>query len=281
MVNKTFHGSVSETVKALITYAGVTTADGAAGKTSLIDAALIGSNDFVTGKGVVILGGSAVGEDKVAVTFSAVTGEITFTAMSAQIVSGTPFVILNGANTGALMHALMDDVGDASGSTLGSIYAILGNPATALATRIGNPDSDTLVSLVAKLGNDSSTVKARFDAIATQKAEVAINVNAINASETDVLNLSTAGKYYEVKDMVLKCADPGANTVNVKLYKLVNGSLTAIKTFAITTANYATYFRLQDMFTNPVIVGDNIKITVQATAGGPYAVTGSYTYGSN
>lgn len=113
-----------------------------------------------------------------------------------------------------------------------------------------------------------------------------VSINAIVASETDFLNLSdgfgaTVNKNFYIEDLVLKCADPGANTVNVKLYKLVNGVKTNIKTFAITAANFANYFTMMDMFGVPRLAGDVIQITVQATAGGPYAVTGEYCYKTN
>jgi hypothetical protein len=116
-------------------------------------------------------------------------------------------------------------------------------------------------------------------------AEVPVNIAAIVASETNFLNLAATDGMgllfnYTIDDLVLKCADPGANTVNVKLYKLVNGVLTNIKTFAITNANFATYFDINTLFGLKSLAGDNIKITVQATAGGPYAVTGSYAYRS-
>lgn len=110
--------------------------------------------------------------------------------------------------------------------------------------------------------------------------ESPVNITAIVASETDFLNLSTAGFHYTIDDLVLKCADPGANTVNVRLYELVNGVLTNTQTFAITNANFATYFDINTMFGLKSLAGDNIRITVQATAGGPYAVTGSYCYRS-
>jgi hypothetical protein len=32
------------------------------------------------------------------------------------------------------------------------------------------------------------------------------------------------------------------------------------------------------MFGKSFLTGDNLKITVRASAGGPYAVTGSYSY---
>lgn len=120
--------------------------------------------------------------------------------------------------------------------------------------------------------------------------EVPVNTTATNAGETDVLNLAEVNSHYTVEDLVLKCADPGANTVNVRLYKLVNGVSTLIHTFDIVTgavaltrgvtAGFALYLGLDDMFTRTMLAGDNLRITVQATGGGPYAVTGSYTYRS-
>jgi hypothetical protein len=112
------------------------------------------------------------------------------------------------------------------------------------------------------------------------KAEVAINTTATNGAETALFDLSTAGFHYTVERLRLKCADPGVNTVTVRLYELINGASTEVDSFAITTVNFATYFSLMDMFGVDHLVGDNLKVTVRASAGGPYAVTGSYVYRS-
>jgi len=119
------------------------------------------------------------------------------------------------------------------------------------------------------------------------KPEVAVNITATNAGETNFLNLATAGFHYTIDDLVLKCADPGANTVYVKVYRLVNGVLTAINVsaaspngFEITTSNYTYNFTLMDLYGITHLAGDNLKITVRASAGGPYTVTGSYAYRS-
>jgi len=119
--------------------------------------------------------------------------------------------------------------------------------------------------------------------------EVAVNTTAINAGETDVLNLAlTAGFHWTVDDLVLKSADPGANKVYVKLNKLVNGVLTTINLttadpngFEINNLNFNQYWSLNDMFGRDILAGDNIQITVKASAGGPYAVTGSYAHHSD
>lgn len=110
-----------------------------------------------------------------------------------------------------------------------------------------------------------------------EQADVAVTINAISATETTYLSLSTALINYIVRDVRIKAADPGANTITVRLYQLVNDVLVVTDTFAITTANYTTYFSLMDMFGIPNVVGGNIKITVQTDAG-TYAITGQYAH---
>jgi hypothetical protein len=113
--------------------------------------------------------------------------------------------------------------------------------------------------------------------------EVAVNINAILASETDFFNLSSAGRHYIVDNMFLKSADPGAgNSVIVRLYKLVNGVLTVVNAPIINIDNLNTYFSLMSLFGLPNLAGDNLKVTVQQqVGGGPTAITGSYSFRSN
>lgn len=111
-----------------------------------------------------------------------------------------------------------------------------------------------------------------------EQVDTAVNINAIAASETDVLNLVVANTRYIVRSLRLKCADPGANTVTVRLKELVNDVLTDVDTFDITNANFATYHSLMDMFGLPHLAGDELQVTVRASAGGPYAVTGQYSH---
>lgn len=122
------------------------------------------------------------------------------------------------------------------------------------------------------------TLDANITAIFHEQEDTPVNVNASNAGETTILDLSVAGTRYIVRDLILKSADPGANSVTVKLYKLVNDVQTAIVSFPITTATFANYFCLMDMFGVPHLAGDNIKVTVTANAVGPYAVTGQYSH---
>ncbi|MFA5401500.1 MAG: hypothetical protein WC359_13705 [Dehalococcoidia bacterium] len=111
-----------------------------------------------------------------------------------------------------------------------------------------------------------------------EQADTAVNITAIAGGETDVLNLAVADTRYIVRSLRLKCADPAANTVTVRLYELVNDVATVVHTYDITAVNFGTYLSLMDIFGLSYLTGDNLRITVQASGGGPYAVTGQYSY---
>jgi len=97
MMNRGHALSRDELIRTLTAYQGITTANGAAGGTTLIDSNLIGRNDFVTGKTILIMWGNAQDEDLGAVGFDPVTGTITVepVGFSAQILAGIVFRILN------------------------------------------------------------------------------------------------------------------------------------------------------------------------------------------
>ena len=84
-------------LRVLTAYSGITTADGAVDGTTLIDSNLIGRNDFITEKTILIISGDAKDEDKGAVSFDNGNGQITFqgTGFKAQIKAGTVFRVLN------------------------------------------------------------------------------------------------------------------------------------------------------------------------------------------
>jgi len=111
-----------------------------------------------------------------------------------------------------------------------------------------------------------------------EQADTAVDITAINASETNVFALATASTRYIVRSLRLKCADPGDNTITVRLYELVNDGLTEVDSFEITTANSGTYHSLMDMFGMAQLAGDSLKVTVRCDAGGPYGTTGQYSH---
>lgn len=110
-----------------------------------------------------------------------------------------------------------------------------------------------------------------------EQADVPVTITAIADSGITVLNLRAATTRYAVRNLRLKSADPGANTVTITLWEFINDAFIAVDTFAITTANYTSYFSLQDMFGVPQLYGDNIMIMAQSDAGS-YAITGQYSY---
>ena len=101
MRNQGFALARAELVRVLTAYSGITTADGLADGTTLVDSNLI-DNGFIAPaaipeKTVLIFTGDARGEDKGSASFSNITGTITLqgTGFSAQIKAGTIYRILN------------------------------------------------------------------------------------------------------------------------------------------------------------------------------------------
>ncbi len=150
-------GTYNETVL----YQGTTTSNGNPGGTTLVDSALIGENDFLTDTIIIIMTGVCRRETRDIESFAAGSGTITVgTAFSAQIVSGVSFVVIARMSADVEVAALQADVGDASSSTLGSLYGILGNPSASVDTtllngidnRVNNPTLNALLGVTDAAG---------------------------------------------------------------------------------------------------------------------------------
>jgi len=146
--------SRDELIRTLTAYSGITTEDGAFdGTSTLVDSNLKNRNDFISGKTILIMSGDAKDEDKGATAFDTSDGKITLqgTGFSAQIKAGTIFRVLNISSIEIEIANLLADVGDASTATLGSLFGILGNPATAISSLIGTAaDNADLATLFAR-----------------------------------------------------------------------------------------------------------------------------------
>ena len=125
-------------------------------------------------------------------------------------------------------------------------------------------------------GDDFLIISSWRPNILDQQPNVAVTLNA-TTSAANIFDLNTAGLTYHINHLILKAVDPGANTITIKLYELVNDASIAIDTFDITTANYTSYFSLYDMFSRNHLAGDDIQITIESDAG-TYAITGQYQY---
>ena len=201
---------------AITVFSGWATADGLIGGTTIIDTKLIGVNDFLAGKAILIMSGPCAWEMKTATSFVPGTGTITTPPFSARITAGTLYRILT--------------VGASGG---GGIY--------------------------------------------TEQADTPVFTTAPNGSETNIFLLNAANTRYMVQGMRLKCANPAGNTVTVRLYELINDTLTEVDSFAIDATNWTVHHSLMDMFGVPHLAGTQIKVTVRASAGGPYGVIGQYS----
>ncbi|MBA7558435.1 hypothetical protein ES708_00038 [subsurface metagenome] len=97
MTSKGYALARAELIRALTAYSGITTADGEADGTTLVDSNLIGRNDFISEKAILIMSGDAKDEDKGATSFDNSDGKITLqgTGFSAQIKAGTIYRVLN------------------------------------------------------------------------------------------------------------------------------------------------------------------------------------------
>jgi len=109
-------------VRTLTAYSGITTEDGEADGTTLVDSNLIDRNDFISEKTILIMSGDAKDEDKGALSFVSGTGKITLqgTGFSAQIKAGTVFRVLNISTVEidvANMDAKIGTNTDAAGTT--------------------------------------------------------------------------------------------------------------------------------------------------------------------
>jgi len=100
---------------ALTAYTGITTADGATpANNTLICSALIGENDFISNKMILIGSGDARFEDKGSSSFDDTNGEITVVSgFSAQIKMGTIFRVLNISSVETEVAAILAAIGPA------------------------------------------------------------------------------------------------------------------------------------------------------------------------
>ncbi|MDP2731283.1 MAG: hypothetical protein Q8O55_12520, partial [Dehalococcoidales bacterium] len=185
---------------------------------------------------------------------------------------GTAIVTDNSAGGCTVNDLTENDVPAADAVTNVQARDVIGNKSDAAVVVIG-----VVASIMAYIKGILLGIAAAAHAFQEQ-ADTAVNINAILAGETDVFDLNVAGTRYIIRNLRLKCANPGADTVTVRLRELVNNVSTIVATFDITAANFATYFSLMDMFGVQYLAGDDLQVTVQASAAGPYAVTGQYSH---
>lgn len=138
--------------QATIAAEGTTTGAGAVTGDSFIDAALagVGANSFVSMLAILYPGDLQNVDSKDITAFNNATGEVTlagaYKGVAAAIPAGVPYKIVTFRFVPAEVAALLADIGDSSASTLGSLYAILGNPAQTFLAMIGYEGATSLAN---------------------------------------------------------------------------------------------------------------------------------------
>jgi hypothetical protein len=171
----------------------------------------------------------------------------------------------------AAIDAAVASVADSLTATHANVIALTLAETTAI--------EDSLTDVHAKI----EIIDGLLDAIQgatgvfSEQADVPVTVTAISDSQITVLNLRAADTRYTIRDLRIKSADPGANTVTVHLWGFINDVFLETDSFDITTASYTSYFSLMDMFGVNTLYGDNIMIMVDTDAGSA-AITGQYSF---
>lgn len=222
-------------------------------------------------KGDLVLAGQTGGTTNIYAQSGLITINVSCNGGTINIY-GTAIVVDNSAVGCTVNDLTENDVPIADVATNVQARDVIGNKSDAAVVVIG-----VVASIMAYVKGILLGIAAAAHAFQEQ-ADVAVTINAILASETDVFDLNVAATRYIVRSLRLKCANPGADTITVRLRELVNNVSTIVGTFDITAANFATYFSLMDMFGVPHLAGDDLQVTVQASAAGPYAVTGQYSH---
>lgn len=251
MQNQSHPLARDELIRVLTAYKGIATANGAADGTTIIDTNLIGRNDFVTEKTVLIMSGNARDEDKGAASFNTLTGQITLqgTGFSAQITAGTLFRILNFSSVEIDVDAINTKIGtntDPAGTTtlfawLANIFAGAGGIAAIFA----------LVNAILTLTETGGTVTA----------------TGLGTEDNIYINDAPAGEYYPRK-VVIDLSDlAGGETATIRTYyRIKSGGTARLKDEVI-------FNGVQDLPMKNIELEPNrfgIIVTIEGTAGVVY-----------
>ncbi len=233
-----------EIIALLTSWSGLTTADGAApGNNTLIDSNLIGKNDFITGKTILIgAGAAAASEDQGASGFNPVNGTITVASgFSAQIKRGTFYRVLN-VSSGAVIDAML-------------------TPITTNTNLIPGIVADTTL-IQAALARKFSFVD--FWSAPTDKVTV-VNAPVVDIPFPDIVVVGLPAGLSVKRVVLIMSSRALNNTAGAANYINAAGKTLRIKTaagawgtddiVAITFANNSLYVKASSKEPGPVIIG--------------------------
>jgi hypothetical protein len=248
MVDKHYALAREEIIEALTAYTGITTADGATpANNTLVDSNLIGRNDFITGKTILIGGGyDASYEDKGAESFDNLTGTITVTAgFSALIKAGTIYRVLN-LSSAAQVSTLLNTIKDNT-DLLPTIQAALGRKFSLVDFWSLPTNKITIASAADDLDFPDIVVSGLPTGFTAQRVVLILAVRALN-------DTSGADNYINAANKTLRI-------------KKSTGIWGTDDVAGITFANQSFYCRASSKEPGPVIVGaTDIKSNVDGNA---------------
>ena len=291
--NRAFPIKRRKTEDTLVSWDSVTTANGNAGGISLIDSGLIGMNDFITDQvTVIILGGAANLERQLCTAFNPATGEVDFSALSAQIMAGTPYRLTGLMSPEVSVAGLAADLAVPLPNSANNVLMrdVVGNKTDTPVSTVGATASlmayvkgilnNLVTNLYAAVIPQSNVSLAAIDSTLTTPP----NVGPPDAENTIMDLAITAGQLYKIDDMVLKVSSFGTGTqITITLWELLGGSARAnyamTKTVVIPTDYPITdYLNLMDLFGKPSIVGAGVAITAVTDVGNTGVLECTYNY---
>ena len=202
--------------------------------------------------------------------------------IQAQMAAGVRSLTTTGASTTVISSAAITEAAGfwKNALVVGTIGTNVGIARHVISNTVGTLTVYPAMPAATVNGDQFLLISSYKPQVTTQLAAVPVNLSIVQAAvATTVFDLSTAGFSYMVNSLRLKSADPGATqTITVRLYELINALSVGVSSFAITTVNFGTYFSLVDMFGVQHLAGDNLKVTVELSAGAttPVVVTGQY-----
>jgi hypothetical protein len=301
--------------RALSSFYGITTADG--NVTTLICSALIGSNDFITDKTILLDSGASIFEDAGATVFDPGTGTIIVNpAFSSPVLAGTGFYVLNassaalaialnGVNQGLIYRATVTDVPNATtfraaeligyGSTYFRnwyIYVVWDS------LGLGNAPQDEYTPATAFNSADATFTHAAFTAqlavgdrvlllhpwlasLMRLRGVTPVSGNVVanwQAAEVDLVLIGTAGINNKLHTLNVGITNLIGN-VSIRMYTLVNG--VEGRFYPIPAA--MTFSAAGDAPVIPVVAGtlglyDALRVTVQSDNAADNGQAVDYTY---
>ncbi len=232
MAQNRHHALAREAILAALTaYTGITTADGAGDGSTLIDANLIGANDFISNKTILIGSGDGDREDSGASSFDPLTGTITvISPFSAQIKIGTLFRVINISTVEIDVEAINTKVGtntDAAGTT--TVFArlrqivdtYLASGTVGLAVLLAEINANE--AKIDIVGAIATAIDTQTDKLGGETPVTGSATQDWQTAEADVVSIGANDTRYKIHSLLLSIHNLVGTVITIRLYMQVKG----------------------------------------------------------